>query len=111
MLLIKANDMSFASLNSSHHNNGWKIRVVTPKKPDFKAILTQKHFTNTLKTSKKSFYQLQIPKKMAQKLKSIRVSFGFLDLDLVFHAKLRFQTTIMKPLSSHGTSRHQENPF
>jgi len=63
MLLIKADDMSSTSLNSSHHNSGWKIRAVTPKKPDFKAILTQKYITNTLITSKNHFINSKYPKK------------------------------------------------
>jgi hypothetical protein len=55
--------MSSTSLNSSHHNSGWKIRAVTPKKPDFKAILTQKYITNTLITSKNHFINSKYPKK------------------------------------------------
>jgi hypothetical protein len=85
-------------------------------------MVTRKSGQSFLKSKKlilshfnpENHYQYKKFKKTKKSLKNPKsnwVRFVFLDLNLFFKATLRLQITITKPLSSHETRGHKEEPF
>jgi hypothetical protein len=82
--------MQTTSPNSEHYYGGWKIKA-TPllsKKLNFQVISIQKHFTNIIETPTNQFVNSKYQKKKSKNMKSNRVRYIFLDLDLFFQATL-----------------------